>query len=554
MSRLLEILGSGITVDVADLMWHWLDTIITDAADASDADKPQTLWKTDEHAAQFNNLVRIIELIDKKKTDTAEQQLRLYLFDNPSCLLGRMAAAAIYISKSQMKNAIEELNAVYRQQPNNTMALYALGHCYERLGKEAEAIEFYQDCLKFKNYLHLPRQRIAAIYFKNNQLEKTIREYELLREEYPDDISTLISLGFLYIANAEYNKAADTFNTAILIHPDNFHTYDQGIDELIQEGQLHEALEHIDCAIEQEPDKAGLYLKRADILCELGAADEAVSQYRKAVSLCPDFLEATIKLGTHYLRMCEYQLAAKQFNHAVEINDQVVDAYFGLALAQKLGGDLADATATLSLAAAIQPNSSLLLAEAAALQFRASFTQNAPFEQANQPSDLIETVIAAHRQQIHTRPQNPDLHYRLGVLTMGAGQMFEAADSFRTALQINPTYARARTKLAVCLFEINRKDAAIEQLATPDCLDADTLDLHYKTALLYWDRIKFASSLINLEFSLENNFASPDATINISIVLQNLGLLDRATAMWDNLSDTTNLAIHSNHPFSPDEF
>ena len=41
---------------------------------------------------------------------------------------------------------------------------------------------------------------------------------------------------------------------------------------------------------------------------------------------------------------------------------------------------------------------------------------------------------------------------------------------------------------------------------------------------------------------MENNFACADTTVNISVVLQNLGLLDRVTAMWDNLADTASPA------------
>ena len=37
-----------------------------------------------------------------------------------------------------------------------------------------------------------------------------------------------------------------------------------------------------------------------------------------------------------------------------------------------------------------------------------------------------------------------------------------------------------------------------------------------------------------------------DAVVNVSVVLQNLGLLDRAEAMWDNLADTASEAIHTN--------
>jgi tetratricopeptide (TPR) repeat protein len=527
------------TVDTADLIWHWLNAV--------------KLPKDDSESAQYQQLNKIVELVDDRRVEAAEKQLRLYLFENPSCIRGRMAAAAICLHENRPGNAVKELNSVYLRQPNNTMALYALGHCYERLGKESGAIEFYQDCLKFKNYLQLPRQRLAAIYFKNGQLEKTIQEYELLKDEYPDDISALVTLGHLYIANARYSKAIETFNTAILIHPDNFHTEDDDIDQLVRDGQLHEAAGQLEDLLQEQSDNADLIVKHADVLNMLGATAEALSQYEEAVRICPDFLEATIKLGTQYLQMQEGQLAAQQFNRAVEINDQIVDAYIGLAIAQKLAGEVSDALLTLSLAAAIQPNSSLLLAETATLQFMVSFGGNFPFHNTENSPKLIKAVIGAHRSQITRRPQNPDLHYRLGVLMMSVGKMGEAIEAFQSTLEINPTYTRARSKLMVCLFETGHKEPALEQMTGPECLDKGTLELHYKIALLYCDRVKFASSLMNLDRLLENNFTRADSAVNISVVLQNLGLLDRVTAMWENLSDTANQATDMSYPFSAGE-
>lgn len=540
MSQLLEILGRAITIDIADLMWHWLNAA--------------KLPKDDSQSARYRQLNKAVELMGDMKLDAATEQLRMYLFENPSCTYGRMAVSAICLHNNQLAEAIKELNSVYLRQPNNTMALYALGYCYERLGKESQAIEFYQDCLKFKSYLQLPAQRLAAIYFKNGQPEKTIEQYEILKNEYPDDISTLVTLGHLYIATAKYMRATETFNTAILIHPDNFHTLDDNIDQLFAEGQFHEALEQLEYLLQGQPDRADLLMKYADVLRMLGDTTEAVSQYEEALRICPDFLEATIKLGTQYLQLHQDRLAAQQFNKAVEINDKIVDAYIGLAASQKLAGNLPDALGTLSLAAAIQPNSSLLFAETAALRFQDGLRENLPFDNQYEnvqedPANLTRVVISAHRQQITHRPQNPDLHYRLGVLMMSVGRIAEAIQSFQSALEINPDYNRARSKLAICLFEIDRKSEAIEHLPGTDGLDRDTLDLHYKTALLYCDKVKFASSLMNLERHLENNFARPDAAVNISIVLQNLGLLDRVTAMWDNLSDTADAAINADYPF-----
>ena len=133
MSQLLEILGRAITIDTSDLILHWLKTVI--------------FSEGFEDSTQRRHLDTVIEFMRQKKPDAATEQLRTYLFENPSCIYGRMAAASINLHNNQLNEAIRELNSVYMRRPNNTMALYALGYCYERLGKEAQAVEFYQDCL-----------------------------------------------------------------------------------------------------------------------------------------------------------------------------------------------------------------------------------------------------------------------------------------------------------------------------------------------------------------------------------------------------------------------
>jgi len=537
MSSLLEILGRAITIDTAELILHWFEAVRP----------PQEQRRSEQYA----RLEQIVGLIAEGKTDSAAEQLRLYLFEDPGCVRGRLAAAAICIHNNDLPGAVDELNSVYMRRPNNTMALYALGHCYERLGKEAQAVEFYQDCLKFKNYLQLPAQRLAAIYFKNGRLEKAIEQYELLKSEYPDDIASLVTLGQLYVAAGEYETAAETFSTAIAIHPDNFHNDEPEIDALVQAGQLEEALEQLDDLARTEPHRADLILRRADILAMLGATSDAIAEYETAIRLCPDFLEATIKLGTLYLQLDQDYMAAQQFNRAVEVNDSIVDAYIGLATAYRLAGKLPDALATLSLAGAIQPNSSLLFAETASLHFKASLRRKSPSALDDDHDALVRAAVATHQAELAVHPQNPDLHYRLGILLMSLSNLSEAAEAFQGALQINPLYDRARTKLAICLFETNKPKQALAHLAAPDCLDPQTLALHYQTALLFTNKLKFASTLLNLERLMEDNFAYPATAENISIVLQNLGLLERVEATWDSLARTANNALGTDPPAEP---
>lgn len=532
MSRLLEIFGGAIGLDTADLICDWLKGATANA----------------DGNAQTLQLGEIAKHIADGNLDLAEEKLKFYLFDNPSCTKGRMTAAAICLRNNNVPGALESLQSVYLRQPSNTTALYALGYCNERLGRPDQAVEFYQDCLKFRHYLQLPRLRLAAIYFHNKQLEKTVCEYESLAREYPDDVSSLVTLGHLYMANLKYDLAIETFNNAILIHPDNFlpEPEDANVFMLVQNGQFHEAAEEIRWRLDQQDNNnANLNVKMGDILSMLHEDYEALSHYERAFEVQPQCLEAAIKLGILHLRLHQYAEAAEYFAKATEINDRIVEAYIGLAIAQKLAGKMDESYETLSLASAIQQNSTLLFGQAATVQFKAVFEQDYHSEEDVLPntSSGIGMVINAHARQLSQNPYNADIHYRYGLLLMGIGKLAQAAMAFKKALELNPTYHRARCRLALGLCETDGPAVALERLSEqPRLPSKDILQLHYKTAILYCDKTNFAHALQNLERSLQLNFTDYDVATNIATVLQNVGLMERATATLQRLTETANHA------------
>jgi len=531
MSKLLEIFGKGITIDSVELVWNWLLV----------QQKPQS--ESASSANMQDSLGRVAELLSERKIEQAEQELRFYLFEHPDCPKGRIAAASVCIYHNDLAGAIEQTRSVYVRQPNNTMALYLLGYCYERLGQDAEAMEFYQDCLKFKRHLQLPRQRMAAIFLRKGRLDRVIEEYITLTAEHPDDVSSLTLLGYLHLAAERYAAAIDAFNLAILSHPDNFNQdgRNEELTSLLEQGQIEQAFAYVEEMIGQLGAMPEFSIQLGDICRHTGRVAEAISHYETALRMQPASLEATIKLGSQYLRDQHLSLAAEQFNRAAEINDEIIDAYAGLAAAQALYGQLEEAGQTLNLAQTIHQNSVLLFAETAALHLRSSMPE---LEMEPERDEVLETFVKSWKKRLDMAGPNADLYYKYGILMTVRGQVKEAIHWFKKALSINPTYYRAQIKLSLALGELGQTDEAMEMLKKMQNLSPAILELHYQTALLFCDKRRFAGAIRHLQNNLFNGTSLENTKDSIEVVLENLGIIDRALSNWSKIEQTSQLVVN----------
>ena len=526
MSKLLEIFGKGLTVNPAEVLRCWLDQKLSEEA-------------ATEHS---DSLVKICDCLANRELVLAEDKIRAYLTDSPECILGRMAAVALELFQNEFEEAIQQVQSVYFRQPANTMALYVMGYCHERLGHVAEAMEFYQDCVKFKSFLQLPRQRMAAVYLKEGQLDRAVREYEILTSEHPDDITSIILLGQLYLESDQAEQAIDTFNLAILSHPDNF--MDPGSDDEIQSfvesGMFEEALESIKQRIEQVGASQDLLIRMGDVFSQWEKESQAIACYENAIRIQPGSLEARIKLGTHYLRNQRFSLAAEEFNKAADINDEILDAYMGLAAAQKQSGLEAESLQTLSLASSIQKNSVLLFTEAANLQFQfIADEKNGLIPESDKDIVSSGDVIRIYQDQIKHFSDRADIHYQYGILMINENKNSSAICAFENSLSRDPMNYRATYKLAICLYDNGQHKKALEILQCGQTCQAGELEKYYQMTMLYADKTAFAAAVKKLcatKHPEEQN--AGDLRSGLENILESLGLIDRSYISWERINET----------------
>ncbi len=527
MSKLLEIFGKGLTVNTAEVVRHWLGRKLSQQ----------------EPSEQGDSLLKIHDCLANREIVQAENKIHAYLTDFPECILGRMAAAAVCLLQDELEEAIEQTQSIYLRQPANTMALFVMGYCYERTGHIAQALEFYQDCLKFKSFLQLPRQRMAAIYLKEGQLGRAVKEYEILTSEHPDDISSIILLGQLYLESNKTEQAIDTFNLGILSHPDNF--MDSGRDEEIQAlvecGMFEQALEAIKWTIEQVGPSQDLLIRMGDVYSQWEKQPQAIACYENAILQQPNSLEARIKLGTHYLRNQQFSLAAEEFNKASEINDEILDAYMGLAIAQKRSGLEEDSKQTLSLVSSIQKNSVLLFTEAVTLQFQSILDENShPDKESDKKIITIEHVIRAYQNQIKRSTAHADVHNKYGILMMNEDKIPAAICAFENSLSLNPMNYRVLYKLVICLCDNGQSEKALDTLTNAESCEASVFEKYYQMTMLFADKKAFAAAMKRTcTVKSTESFGPVELRDGVEDILESLGIIDRSYTSWERMKETS---------------
>jgi len=78
--------------------------------------------------------------------------------------------------------------------------------------------------------------------------------------------------------------------------------------------------------------------------------------------------------------------------------------------------------------------------------------------------DQLQERIAQFRKMAQDDPDNELGHFRLGQLYLEAGQLEDAAASFRRTLELSPQFSKVFQLLGSCLIKLGRTDEAIKTL------------------------------------------------------------------------------------------
>jgi tetratricopeptide (TPR) repeat protein len=167
-------------------------------------------------------------------------------------------------------------------------------------------------------------EKIAALKTEEMQLtEQVLRDF-------PENDATLAFVGSVYGQHGNNTEAVKLLNKALELNPNRLDVYNALAWVAFTKGDYEEAITHWRKALNTGVRLPDLRSSLAFSLMALGRYTEAIEQLENNVQIFPKSVYSHFLLGQAYLQQKDYENAKKNYHTAIELNQNYVNAYYGL--------------------------------------------------------------------------------------------------------------------------------------------------------------------------------------------------------------------------------
>ncbi len=186
-----------------------------------------------------------------------------------------------------------------------------------------------------------------------------------------------------------------------------------------------------DC-VNKAPAKARPYNNLGAALMRTGQLAEAIQQFNSALAIQPDFVDARYNLGSALVRQGNLEAGVDQFGEVLRLDPKHLKALNNMGVTQALLGRHAKAMQYFKDALKLNPKDPDLLNNL-----------GYSLKQSGDP----ETAAHHLTRALALNPRHAGAHNNLGLILLDSGQPDAAARHFARALEINPFFDEARRNL-----------------------------------------------------------------------------------------------------------
>jgi tetratricopeptide (TPR) repeat protein len=233
----------------------------------------------------------------------------------------------------------------------------------------------------------------GILHFNQNDLDPAADDFRRACALKPDQYNAYVNLAYVYLAQGEFQQAAEQVTTALRLQPPVQVVFGYHVERsrnLLRDKKYEEAIRECESALELSPDqplphevrgRALLALARYDhaersfdLYLELGGGDksdifrgrglarmklgkypEAVEDYTRALERAPDADIYQHRGWAHFFADA-WKLAVRDFSKALELNPEESNVYTGRGLARAMLGYSREAVTDAEAALRLKPS------------------------------------------------------------------------------------------------------------------------------------------------------------------------------------------------------
>lgn len=289
--------------------------------------------KTEKNELFYQKIADIY--VKEENMDEAVNCYKRVLESNPQnrTALVKLATVNQTFFPENVDESIDCYNKLLEIESDKAPIYYELGHLYLKKEDKVHSICAFKLALENDSENPFYNNALAYAFVQAELYDDAIEYYQKAIKLNPDKKWTALvcqALGSIYAQASENNEAAiASFQAGIILDPDNAEIYMSLGDVYMAENDLDKAIRAYCDAISVDSSDYRAFSKTGLALWEKDYLEEAIVAYTKAIDLNPDYDIAQNNLGVIYLDgIGTPKQALPFFKRAIEINPNYTLAYF----------------------------------------------------------------------------------------------------------------------------------------------------------------------------------------------------------------------------------
>ena len=355
----------------------------------------------------------------------------------------QISSAIDLFSKGEINQALDAVQGLLKDYPNEPVLFNIKGACYADLGQLDVAVTNYKEAITIKPDYAKAHFNLAGSLYDLGQLKAAVESYKETLEIEPGYAEAYNNLGNVFQELKQANSAVQSYKKALEIKPDYVAAQYSLGNTFMELGQLEEAVKSYKAALKLKPDFVEAINNLGIAFYKLQQMDDAIRSYERAITLDPDFADAHNNIGIVFSELGQLDEAIMSYKAAITLQFDYAEAHYNLGLIFHDLKRLDEATQSYKTAIAFQSDYA-----------DAHYNLGILYHDVGQLKMAIDSIKMA----IKINPENADTHKYLGNTFQSNGQIDEAIKCYEKALSINPFHADAHRNLSTIKNYIHDDD------------------------------------------------------------------------------------------------